>query len=139
TAALAAAAAMDLPLTLRGIASSLVFTTGHDLRGTVLPDWARLAVAGATIAVYMGKTVAAAIAARLIEAGLAGETMVAVVENAGRAGQGLYHGTLAELPALEAKTELTGPVLVIIGDAVAGARIDKAAPLAARPDERIAA
>ncbi|WP_036584471.1 uroporphyrinogen-III C-methyltransferase, partial [Brucella anthropi] len=30
TSAFAAAADMELPLTLRGVASSLVFTTGHD-------------------------------------------------------------------------------------------------------------
>ncbi len=43
TSAFAAAADFELPLTLRGVASSLVFTTGHDLTGSVLPDWARLA------------------------------------------------------------------------------------------------
>ncbi len=129
TSALAAAATMELPLTLRGIAASLVFTTGHDMRGQVLPDWARLAVSGATIAVYMGKSVAASIASRLMEAGLAGDTTVAVVENASRADERLLLGTLAELPALEDRSGLNGPVMVIIGDAVAGARIDKAEPL----------
>src|SRR5690606_2380661 len=54
TAAFAAAADFELPLTLRGVASSLVFTTGHDLKGHALPDWAKLAIAGATVAVYMG-------------------------------------------------------------------------------------
>ncbi|MBV2185625.1 MAG: siroheme synthase CysG, partial [Rhizobium sp.] len=37
TSALAAAADFELPLTLRGVASSLVFTTGHDLHGETLP------------------------------------------------------------------------------------------------------
>ncbi|WP_337221717.1 SAM-dependent methyltransferase, partial [Vibrio cholerae] len=64
TSAFAAAADMELPLTLRGVASSLVFTTGHDLTGDVLPGWAKLAVSGATNAVYMGSTVAASVAAR---------------------------------------------------------------------------
>ena len=70
TAAFAAAADFELPLTLRGVASSMVFTTGHDLRGETLPDWARLAIDGATVAVYMGRSIAAEVAARLIEAGL---------------------------------------------------------------------
>ena len=39
TSAFAAAADFELPLTLRGVASSLIFTTGHDLTGDVLPDW----------------------------------------------------------------------------------------------------
>jgi uroporphyrin-III C-methyltransferase/precorrin-2 dehydrogenase/sirohydrochlorin ferrochelatase len=56
TSAFAAAADFELPLTLRGVASSLVFTTGHDLTGAALPDWARLAISGATLCVYMGRT-----------------------------------------------------------------------------------
>lgn len=132
TSAFAAAADMELPLTLRGIASSLVFTTGHDMAGDVLPGWAKLAVCGATIAVYMGASVAASVAARLISAGLHEDTAVAVIENASRPGKRLFHGTLKDLPALEGKA-LAGPVMVIIGDAVAGAAIDKAEALAANP------
>jgi len=132
TAAFAAAADFELPLTLRGIASSLVFTTGHDLNGETLPDWARLALSGATVAVYMGRTVAASVAGRLMAAGLAEDTTVAVVENAGRGDRRLMHGTLKELPDLENRVELKGPVMVIIGDAVAGANFRKSEPLRGR-------
>lgn len=131
TSALAAAADFELPLTLRGVSSSLVFTTGHDLQGNVLPDWARLALSGATVAVYMGRTVAASVAERLMAGGLAEDTTVAVVENAGRRDSRLLHGTLKELPGLEARTELSGPVMVIIGDAVAGADFSRSEPLGA--------
>ncbi|KPF43786.1 siroheme synthase CysG [Rhizobium sp. AAP43] len=131
TSALAAAADFELPLTLRGVSSSLVFTTGHDLQGNVLPDWARLALSGATVAVYMGRTVAASVAERLMTGGLAEDTTVAVVENAGRRDSRLLHGTLKELPGLEARTELSGPVMVIIGDAVAGADFSRSEPLGA--------
>ncbi|MFB2551663.1 siroheme synthase CysG [Ensifer soli] len=132
TSALAAAADFALPLTLRGVSSSLVLTTGHDLDGNVLPDWARLAASGATVSVYMGKTVAASVAGRLLEAGLPAETTVAVVENASRAARKLLHGTLKDLPALERLDGLDGPVMVIIGDAVAGADFTRSTPLAAR-------
>ena len=131
TAAFAAAADFELPLTLRGVASSMVFTTGHDLKGGTLPDWAKLAIAGATVAVYMGRSIAADVATRLIEAGLSPDTAVAVVENASLASKRLFHGTLADLPALEAREDLTGPVMTIIGDAVAGARFDRSTALAA--------
>ena len=131
TSAFAAAADFELPLTLRGVASSLIFTTGHDLTGDVLPDWASLAVSGATIAVYMGRTVAASVAARLMQAGLAPETTVAVVENASRRDKRMLHGVLSELPGLEVRDDLGGPVMVIIGDAVAGANFDRSEPLAA--------
>jgi uroporphyrin-III C-methyltransferase/precorrin-2 dehydrogenase/sirohydrochlorin ferrochelatase len=138
TSAFAAAADFELPLTLRGVASSLVFTTGHDLTGDVLPDWASLAVSGATIAVYMGRTVAASVAARLMDAGLPAETTVAVIENASRADRRLLHATLKDLPDLEFRDELTGPVMVIIGEAVAGANFELSEPLMrkrARVDE----
>lgn len=131
TSAFAAAADFELPLTLRGVASSLVFTTGHDMTGDVLPDWASLAVSGATVAVYMGRSVAASVASRLMQAGLPRETTVAVIENASRADRRLLHGTLRDLPGLEHRDELTGPVMVIIGDAVAGANFAKSEPLAA--------
>ncbi len=132
TSAFAAAADFELPLTLRGVASSLVFTTGHDLAGDVLPDWASLAVSGATIAVYMGRTVAASVAGRLMAAGISPDTTVAVIENASRRYRRLMHGTLKDLPDLEHRDELTGPVMVIIGDAVAGANFDQSEALALR-------
>jgi len=139
TSAFAAAADFELPLTLRGVASSLIFTTGHDLTGDVLPDWARLAISGATIAVYMGRTVAASVAARLMEAGLPAETTVAVIENASRADRRLLHGTLRDLPDLEHRDELNGPVMVIIGDAVAGANFEHSEPLVAKAGRAVLA
>ncbi|MGM4981031.1 MULTISPECIES: siroheme synthase CysG [Rhizobium] len=132
TSAFAAAADFELPLTLRGVASSLVFTTGHDLTGDVLPDWASLAISGATIAVYMGRTVAASVAGRLMEAGLPADTTVAVIENASRRDRRLMHGTLKDLPDLEHRDELSGPVMVIIGEAVAGANFQQSEPLVRR-------
>lgn len=136
TAAFAAAADFELPLTLRGVASSLVFTTGHDLKGRTLPDWARLAVSGATVAVYMGRSNASAVALRLIDAGLSPDTAVAVAENASLGSCRRFHGTLADLPSLELRDDLAGPVLTIIGDAVAGGRFEESTALAGAPAGR---
>lgn len=136
TAAFAAAADFELPLTLRGVASSMVFTTGHDLKGGPLPDWAKLAISGATVAVYMGRSTAADVASRLIEAGLSPETAVAVVENASLPTKKLYHGTLTDLPSLGRRDDLTGPVMTIIGDAVAGANFELSEPLATHSSVR---
>jgi uroporphyrin-III C-methyltransferase/precorrin-2 dehydrogenase/sirohydrochlorin ferrochelatase len=132
TAAIAAASDFALPLTLRGVASSIVFTTGHDLRGNALPDWAKLAIGGATVAVYMGRSIAAEVARHLIRAGLSPDTAVAVVENASLGHRAMFHGTLADLPSLQERAQLTGPVMTIIGDAVAGADFSRSQPLAAR-------
>jgi uroporphyrin-III C-methyltransferase/precorrin-2 dehydrogenase/sirohydrochlorin ferrochelatase len=137
TAAFAAAADFELPLTLRGVSSSMVFTTGHDLKGNSLPDWAKLAISGATVAVYMGRSVAADVAGRLIASGLSPDTAVAVVENASLANRRRFHGTLADLPSLEARADLTGPVMTIIGDAVAGANFEGSEPLARHRPVRV--
>ena len=131
TAAFAAAADFELPLTLRGVTSSMVFTTGHDLKGAPLPDWAKLAISGATVAVYMGRSVAADVAGRLIEAGLSPDTAVAVVENASLPTRRRFHGVLTDLPSLESRDDLSGPVMTIIGDTVAGANFALSTPLAA--------
>ncbi|MCV0394297.1 MAG: siroheme synthase CysG [Rhizobiaceae bacterium] len=132
TSAFAAAADFELPLTLRGVASSLVFTTGHDLRGDAMPDWAALAMTGATVAVYMGRSIAAQVAGRLMDAGLSPDTAVAVVENASLGERRMLHGTLADLPALSERDEFTGPVMTLIGDAVAGASFTRSQPLRER-------
>jgi uroporphyrin-III C-methyltransferase / precorrin-2 dehydrogenase / sirohydrochlorin ferrochelatase len=126
TAAFAAAAEAEIPLTLRDSSSSLVFATGQDADGQTLPDWAGLALGGATVAVYMGRTVAAAVAARLIAAGMNASTPVAVIENASRVNRRAYAGRLDELAQIAARPELTGPVLILVGDVVAQGNIAEA-------------
>jgi uroporphyrin-III C-methyltransferase/precorrin-2 dehydrogenase/sirohydrochlorin ferrochelatase len=64
-----------------------------------------------------------------MQAGLPPETTVAVIENASRADRRLLHGILRDLPDLQNRNELTGPVMVIIGDAVAGANFELSEPL----------
>ena len=73
-----------------------------------------------------------ALCERLMQAGLPAETTVAVIENASRLDKRLLHGVLRELPGLEARDDLGGPVMVIIGDAVAGANFTHSEPLAVR-------
>lgn len=134
TAAFAAAAETEIPLTLRGVASSLVFVTGHDANGETLPDWADLAVKGTTVAVYMGLTVAANVAGRLIGAGLEASTPVAIIENASRPERRSFIGQLDELGQL-AGDDLFGPALFLIGDVVAKSRL----AIVARPLADLAA
>ena len=119
TAAFAAAAETEIPLTLRDQSSALVFATGHDADGETLPNWAGLALAGATVAVYMGRSVVAKVAARLIEAGLAASTPVAVIENASRRDRRAYAGRLDQLATIAAHDPMTGPVLILVGEVVA--------------------
>lgn len=137
TAALAAAASVRAPLTLRNVASTLVFATGQDLDGEVLPDWAGLALQGATVAVYMGRSVAGSVAEKLVAAGLAPATPVAAVENATRDDERILTGRLSDLAALGQRGDLDGPVLILIGDALAQSSFEGAEPLV--PSEAVRA
>lgn len=119
TAASAAAADLGLSLTLRGLARKLTFVTAHARAGEKLDlDWASLADPQATLAVYMGKAAAREVSQQLIEAGLPGDTPVALVENASLENSRHFTTRLDLLP-LAARSALgDGPALILVGQAV---------------------
>src|SRR5437868_5651309 len=83
TAALAAGASAGAPLTHRGSAQAVTFVTGHAAKGGEPDlDWAALATPNHTVVVYMGLSMAAPIAARLMAAGRDPATPALIVENA---------------------------------------------------------
>ncbi len=119
TAACAAAASLQIPLTHRDTARSLHFVTGHGSDGGVpAHDWAGLAKAGGTIAAYMAGRTLPLVAQNLLAAGMPQATPAVAVENASRANERRLFGTLADLPALLAGAGFTGPTLVLIGAVV---------------------
>jgi len=121
TAALAAAADAGAPLTHRGSAQAVTFVTGHAAKGGEPDlDWASLARANHTVVIYMGLSMAAPIAARLMAAGRAGSTPALIVENASRADERRIVITLAGLA--DEAAALSGPALLIVGEAMALAR-----------------
>ncbi|HKP78355.1 MAG TPA: uroporphyrinogen-III C-methyltransferase, partial [Phenylobacterium sp.] len=123
TAALAAGASAGAPLTHRGSAQAVTFVTGHAAQkgrgggGEPDLDWESLAKANQTVVVYMGLSMAAPIAARLMAAGRAGSTPALIVENASRADERRVVTTLSGLA--EAAANLNGPALLIVGEAMA--------------------
>jgi uroporphyrin-III C-methyltransferase len=118
TAALAAGAAAGAPLTHRGSAQAVTFVTGHAAKGGEPDlDWAALARPNHTVVVYMGLSMAAPIAARLMAAGRAGATPALIVENASRADERRIATTLAGLA--DAASALAGPALLMVGEAMA--------------------
>jgi uroporphyrin-III C-methyltransferase len=118
TAALAAGAAAGAPLTHRGAAQAVTFVTGHAaVDGEPDLDWPSLARANQTVVIYMGVSTAGPLAARLIAAGRAGSTPALIVEDASLPSERRIVTTLAGLS--EAATEVTGPALLIVGEAMA--------------------
>ena len=120
TAASAGAAAIGQSLTLRGLARKLVFVTAHARRGEKLDlDWKALADPAATTAVYMGKSAAPEFASHMLEAGLGADTPVVLIENASLPAERVFR-TRLDLLGLAARTATgDGPVMILIGKALA--------------------
>lgn len=128
TAALAASASAGAPLTHRGSAQAVTFVTGHAAAGAEPDlDWASLARANQTVVIYMGLSAAPAIAGRLMGAGRDAATPALVVENASRPDETRLVTTLGGLT--EAAAGLSGPALLIVGEAMSLAQAS--APAAA--------
>ncbi len=114
TAALAAAASARQPLTIRGVARSVSLFTSSTAPDQ--PQEARMPN-GDTLVQYMGGREATATARRLLALGHAPETPVIVVENCSREDERIRHLQLSGLE--QGLTECSGPVLVMIGPALA--------------------
>jgi uroporphyrin-III C-methyltransferase len=119
TAAAAAAASLKISLTKRSIARSLHIVTGHGADGN-LPahDWVALASRGGTLAVYMGAKKLTGIAAHLIESGMKPSMPAVAIENVSLPDQKIIRGTIATLNAKLGHASFTGPVLILIGEAL---------------------
>ncbi len=117
SSALGCAASAGLPLTHRDHAQTLTFVTGHAKSGQVPDlDWAALAKPAQTVVVFMGVGTAPTISEKLIQAGRATTTPVAVIENGTRPNEIRVFGTLAELPQLITRAGIKGPALLVIGE-----------------------
>jgi uroporphyrin-III C-methyltransferase / precorrin-2 dehydrogenase / sirohydrochlorin ferrochelatase len=118
TAALAAAAAAELPLTHRRLASSVTLIAGH-LSDGALPDWRFLANPQHTVVVYMGVAQLPDIVARLKAAGAAAGHPAAIIERATLPGQRILRGTLSNIVALAQAHRVEPPSILILGDVAA--------------------
>lgn len=99
TSACVAASQAGIPLTRRHTSRRVQFVTGADVTGE-LPanlNWEALADPEATTAVYMGRRTFPALAAKLIEHGLAPDTPALLAESLGCADERLVRTTIAEL------------------------------------------
>jgi uroporphyrinogen III methyltransferase/synthase len=117
TSAFAAPAAAGVPVTHRGLSSSVTVVSGHagdpDAPGAV--DWEALARTGGTLVILMGMASRAEIARRLVEAGRSPDTAVLVVHRGTTSGQASVRTSLAGL----AEVELGPPCTIVIGPVAA--------------------
>jgi uroporphyrinogen III methyltransferase / synthase len=117
TAALAAAAYLDIPLTHRHQASAVAFVTGHELPtkpGSKL-DWQALAQFPGTLAIYMGIARLPLIITELLKFGKDPSTPAAIVERASTGDMRSTYSTLQNLDLARRQAGLESPGLILIG------------------------
>lgn len=119
TAALAAAAFANVPLTHRGISSSVTLATGHSKTDIHVP-------ASGTLVYYMGASNLHKIAEEVILKGWNPETPVLLVYNASAPEQKEYYTTLQEV--VDYPESYQTPLIIIIGEVV-GLRMYKPLPI----------
>jgi len=121
TAAQGAASRLGIALTGRGQARRLQYITGHARDGK-LPqdiDWRGLADPSTTTAVYMPAKTLAALIAKAIEQGLDPQTPALAIARATQPDQVVIADTACQLPSRLAAQNLPGPLLVMLGRALA--------------------
>jgi uroporphyrin-III C-methyltransferase len=115
SSALAAPAYAGIPLTARGVASSVAIVTGHCARSGAIP--AAIPIAD-TIVVLMGVAHADALRDTLLAAGRSPDTPAAVIEWGTCARQRVTVATVATLPDAIVRAGLGAPAVIVIGEAV---------------------
>jgi len=115
TSALAAAASVEIPLTLRQTASSLLIMTGQFADDRPVPDLRPLIASGTTIALYMPGPDPRAMVEKLAAAGVPRHTPCALISRASTSMQQTSFTTLEKLPGVAAQAK---PALLIVGEVV---------------------
>lgn len=119
TAAQGASCATGVPLTHRGLATSVQYVTGHRQAGQVLDlDWKRLADPATTLVIYMGVANIGQIAIGLMTEGLPGSTPVLAVSRATTPAERRMVSRLDRIAADARDAGLAAPTLFIIGQVV---------------------
>ena len=117
TSGIAAAAYAGIPVTHRGLSTSVTFVTGHEDPDKLAPqaDWSAIARTGGTIVLYMAVKTLPRIAKALTEAGLPGEMPAAAIEWGTQPGQRTVVATLDSLADVMKAEGIRAPVITVIG------------------------
>ncbi len=119
TSAIAVPAYAGIPLTMRGVTSTVGFITGHEAPGKERSDldWRALSKALGTMVFLMGVKNLPSIAKKLISCGKPANTPAAVIANGTTAKQKIVSGTLGNIAKLAEKNKLVPPAVIVVGKA----------------------
>ncbi|MFH1776697.1 MAG: uroporphyrinogen-III C-methyltransferase [Candidatus Omnitrophota bacterium] len=120
TAAMGAAAAYNIPLTSRKLASTVCFVTGNEdlTKKDTMVDFNSLVKIG-TLVFYMGIRNLKVITERLITAGKSPKIPAALIQNATFSNERAVFGSLSNIICLAERDKIVPPALLIVGEVVA--------------------
>jgi uroporphyrinogen III methyltransferase/synthase len=120
TSAVAVPAYAGIPVTHRGLSSSVAIITGHEdpSKKSSSIRWDKLATATDTLVILMGRQNLPQITAKLIEHGRKPETPVAVIKDGTLPTQVALTGTLEDISLKVKKMGLEAPAVIVIGEVV---------------------
>jgi len=119
TAGAAVPAYAGIPITHRGLGSSVVFVTGHEdpTKETASVNWRELGRVD-TIVIYMGRGNLKAIVSGLLSAGRNAETPVAAIQWGTTGSQKTVAGNLGDIVERCVQNEIVAPAIIVVGDVV---------------------
>jgi uroporphyrinogen III methyltransferase / synthase len=120
SAGTAAAAYAGIPITHRGLSSSVAFVTGHEdpTKSKSSLHWESLARGVDTLVIFMGVGRAGQISKLLMIHGRKADTPAAVIRRGTYGKQECYISTLGELADVIEIHSVTAPALIVIGEVV---------------------
>lgn len=126
TSAVAAPTAVGVPVTHRGLSSSVTMVTGHDSPSTNSGgvDWDRIAQVPGTIVILMGVANLGFICDALIRAGRSANEPAQVIESATFPEQRTVVGTLDTIANLVRDSDISNPATTVIGPVVTALKTD---------------
>ena len=122
TAALGAAAAVQIPLTHRELSSTLILVTGSSEQSNHMANWPDRLPSNATVVVYMPGSDLAPLQQRLLASGVSAETPCALISQATRESEQVHVTTVTYLID---SPPLAAPKLLVIGEVVRLASPDR--------------
>jgi uroporphyrinogen III methyltransferase / synthase len=120
TAGIAAPAYAGIPVTFRGVSSSVAFITAHEdaNKDETESHWKRIATNADTLVFYMGVARLPQLVDELFAQGRDGGTPVAVIRWGTTAEQEVYVGNLCNIVALISSHTVQPPALIVVGEVV---------------------
>jgi uroporphyrinogen III methyltransferase/synthase len=120
TSGIAAPAYAGIPVTHRGVSTSVAFVTGHEdpTKDQQDVDWEAIAGGADTLVLYMGVGRLREISGSLVSAGRSPETPVAVIRWGTIPEQQTVTGTLGDIADRVAEANLKPPAITVVGDVV---------------------